>query len=318
MRTIIFQGISMLALAAVAVACGHDENRAPARSASPAGAATTHSGAWGPGPNDATSSNPHTARPPLDDPSPSRATLESPGRDTTSEPLADRTGAGVPQDRVLARNERDLSDAEVMGVVVAANNGEVNMAELAIHKASSADVKQFAAMMKSHHGAGLQKARTLQTKAKIDSGESDLSTYLKKDTDEALQKLRASTGSAFDRLYVETQVKAHRDVLAAIDNRLAPSAHHVDLRAMLSEMRKQVSDHLLRVEDIQKTMTPKAAAAREERPPEGSPTLGLGMPEPPATTTPARGKHEAQTKAKGGDVPAADTTKKKPPVDKQH
>ena len=120
-------------------------------------------------------------------------------------------GPGLgPDDRLAAKTAKPLADAESLAVAIAANDGEVQMAELAKKKASSSDVKQFAAMMVMHHTTGLNKTRALQGRTKLRVEESDLSQQLKNDVDTAMTNLRDKEGRAFNRLYVQTQVKAHR------------------------------------------------------------------------------------------------------------
>jgi putative membrane protein len=157
-----------------------------------------------------------------------------------------------PDSSSLAKTEKPLSDAEVLGVALAANDGELQMAELATRKATRDDVKQFAALMKNHHGAALAKGKQLEARTKLTNAESDLSSYLKNDTTATLKDLREMEGKAFDRAYVDASVKAHRDALSAIDNRLSPSASNGEVKAMVTEMRRTVADHLTKAEELQK------------------------------------------------------------------
>jgi putative membrane protein len=213
---------------------------------------------------------------PFNDPAPQTATLEAPSPQPPmieTRPQKPFTEASTPDNRVLAKTQPQLSDAQVIGVSVAANEDEVTVAELAIRKATSADVKQFAGMMKSHHAAALAKDKTFQSKTKITPADSDVSAYLKGDLDATLKDLREKDGAAFDRAYMNSQVKMHKDVLAAIDNRLTPSASNGELRSALTETRHRVADHLVRAEEIQNRLE---TTSRVSAP--ASSKVGMGLP----------------------------------------
>jgi putative membrane protein len=171
----------------------------------------------------------------------------------------------TPDSSALAKAEKPLSDAEVLGVAHVANDGELQMAELATRKATSADVKQFAALMKNHHGAALAKGKQIEARTKMTNAESDVSSYLKDDATTTLKDLRDKEGTAFDRAYVDASVKAHRDVLSAIDNRLSPSASNGEVKSMVTDMRRTIADHLTKAEELQKKVGTEPAAQGRAR-----------------------------------------------------
>ena len=300
MRTFVKHGVIAVAVATLALACGDNQRqvRNPV-STDPQPQSAFNDPASIPA-NDPIANDHNAPRQPLTDPDPQRATLEPP---TPQAPIMDpepqKPFAGLqtsqPDDRVLAKTEKPLSDAEVLGVTVAANDGEVQMAELAIKKASSSDVKQFAGMMKSHHQTALQKGKKVQSTTKLAAADSDASAYLKADAEKTLKELRDKDGKEFDRAYMESQVKAHKDVLTVIDNRLVPSANNGEVKAMLVEMRRSVADHLVKAEDIQKKMDPTATSSRDGK---GSTTVGIGVPAPKEDSDTPAGKHDDQNKAR--------------------
>jgi putative membrane protein len=192
---------------------------------------------------------------------PAENPLESSGGGGVNpQPNAQPTTAegGGPSD-VLTKVSPRLTDGEVLGVLVAANQGEVEMADLAIRDATASDVRQFAAMMKNHHTTGLQKTKSVAAKTKIASTPGDVSAYLEREVTTALNDLKSKSGGAFDRAYMDTQVKAHRDVLSAIDHRLVISAANGDVRSLVTEARQMVAGHLAKAEEIQSRMQPAAS-----------------------------------------------------------
>jgi|GEM_PF-766510 len=299
MRTFVKHGVFAIAIATVALACGDSQRqvRDPA-SAEPQPQSAFNDPTVQPS-NDPIANGHNAPRQPLTDTDPQRATLETPPSQTpvlTGEaPQKPFYGPGTapPDDQVLAKTEKPLSDAEVLGVATAANDGEVLTAELAIKKATTPDVKQFAGMMKSHHQTALQKGKKLQSKTKLEAAESDASAYLKADADKTLKELRDKDGKAFDRAYMDAQVKAHKDVLTVLDNRLIPSASNGEVKSMLTEMRRTVADHLVKAEDLQKKTDPTSSVSTKD-----PSKVGLGMPEPKERDDQPASKHDDKTKAR--------------------
>ena len=239
---------------------------------------------------------------PFDEPTPQRPTLEPPTAQAPIEkPLPQKpfygpgTTSPEERERAKAKTEKRLTDAEVIGVAVAANDGEVKMAEVAIKKAVAPDVKKFAETMKSDHEKALKKDKALEKKAKIVGADSDASAALKADAEKTLEELRTKNGRAFDRAYMDAQVKAHKDVLASIDNRLIPSAQNGEVKALLVEMRRTVADHLVSAEEIQKKAEQTVTSSRVPRDSRTGP--GVVEPKEKLPSEPA-GKQQDQSKAR--------------------
>ena len=157
--------------------------------------------------------------------------------------------------------EKPLTDGEIVQVTSAANNGEIEMAQLAAKSATNADVKSFAAMMLTQHRDMETKGKALATKAKITPADNDASTALKSDVASVVTNLKSQKGKEFDKAYMEAQVKAHRDVLNLFDNKLLPNAQNGDLKTLLTDARGHVAAHLAKAEEIQGKLDTGAAGA---------------------------------------------------------
>lgn len=266
MRMISRYGIAVVALATSAVACADRQQTRPASSPTPQAAFSDPKVQK---PYDPIASNP-TPQQPIDNPTPQQSTFPSHGpQQPISDPVPQPPLQAPSDESAKAPTDRPLSDAEVIGVAIAANQGEVQLAEIALKRATTPDVKQFAGKMKTGHQEALQKDKALQKKTKITAAESDVASSLKSDVADATKDLRTKTGKDFDRAYVESQAKAHKDVLILIDNRLLPSATNGELKASLSEMRRHVADHLVKVENLQKKLEagpPAKAKAKSTEP----------------------------------------------------
>jgi putative membrane protein len=171
------------------------------------------------------------------------------------------TGAGSDTTASAKPAEKPLTDAEIVAVTSTANNGEIDMANLAAKSASSTDVKNFAAMMVTQHKDMETKGKALAAKAKITPADSDASNALKSDVQSTMSSLKTQKGKDFDKAYMESQVKAHRDVLNLFDNKLLPNAQNGDLKTLLTDGRSHVAAHLAKAEEIQKKLDAAPAAS---------------------------------------------------------
>lgn len=178
------------------------------------------------------------------------------------------TGAGAETTTAAKPAEKPLTDAEIVAVTSSANNGEIDMANLAAKSATNADVKNFAAMMITQHKDMETKGKALAAKAKITPADNDASNSLKSDVQSTISSLKTQKGKDFDKAYMEAQVKAHRDVLNLFDNKLLPNAQNGDLKTLLTDGRSHVAAHLAKAEEIQKKLeaAPAAPAAPTTKP----------------------------------------------------
>lgn len=198
----------------------------------------------------------------------------------------DATGSATTNEGSMqAKQVTNLSDGDIFAIEDAANNGEIQMAELARKQGAGAQVKDFAAMMITHHRDAENKLKALAKKQNITSKDNDVSNKLKSDVSAMVSDLRSKKGKDFDRAYIDDQVKAHRDVLDIVDNQLIPSVQNTDLKSHLTDVRRTVADHLQKAEDIQSKMQPVGANEK--------------------TAAPSKAKTTAPAKAKGTNTPPA-------------
>lgn len=256
MRSQIIVGCAAALVTLAAVGCSNEPARSPEPQRSqfdapPAQAANDPMQNNGPRPPSADGPQPAG----LPQPQPQQAQFDSPAPQKPT--LAVTPNA--TDSKVLAKTEKPLSDSEIVGVVVAANEGEVEMAEIATKKAQHDDVKQFAGMMKSHHTTAASKAKAMAQKTKLSQSDSEVTACLKASTDDTVKDLKDRDASSFDKAYVDSQVKAHKDVLQAIDNRLMPGVTNGELKTTLTDMRRVVSEHLTKAESIQQKLEGRAA-----------------------------------------------------------
>src|SRR5215207_9310126 len=71
------------------------------------------------------------------------------------------------------------TDPQIAGIVVAANQVDIDAGKFAVGKASSADIKKLAQQMVTDHSAVNEQAKGLVTKLKVTPESSDTSASLK-------------------------------------------------------------------------------------------------------------------------------------------
>lgn len=117
----------------------------------------------------------------------------------------------VKQDSSVANPKAIITDEESTSFLVkAANNGmaEVQLGELAQQKANSQRVKDFGAMMKTDHAAVNDLVTGLAAERKVTLPVT-ISNEHKKDLDD----LNKKSGSAFDKAYIKTMIRAHNETI---------------------------------------------------------------------------------------------------------
>jgi putative membrane protein len=146
------------------------------------------------------------------------------------------------------------TDAQIAAIVVTADQVDIDAGTLALSKAQSPQVKEFAQLMITDHTAVNKAAVELVQKLHVTPESSETSRSLQKGGDENLAALKKLSGSAFDRAYVDHEVAYHQAVLNAIDSTLIPSAQNPELKALLVKVRPAFAAHLDHANQLQSTL----------------------------------------------------------------
>lgn len=146
------------------------------------------------------------------------------------------------------------TDPQIVGIVVAANNIDIDYGNLALKKSKNKEVKAFAQQMVTDHSA-LQKAVSdLGAKLNVTPADSDTSKSLKSQSEETTEKLKALKGKAFDKAYIDNEVAYHKVVINANDTVLIPNAQNADLKSALQGAQPLFQGHLEHAEKVQAAM----------------------------------------------------------------
>jgi putative membrane protein len=150
--------------------------------------------------------------------------------------------------------EETLNDGQIVGIAAAVNEAEVAAGKLALSRATTTSVRQFAEHMVTAHTSIDRQLLSLAGSEGIELKESNVCKKLKNETATEDDTLASMSGAQFDRAYVTAQLKGHEDVLALLDTKLLPSAHSAALKAVLLETRTKVVEHIRMAKEAQASM----------------------------------------------------------------
>jgi putative membrane protein len=146
------------------------------------------------------------------------------------------------------------NDAQIAGIVVAANSVDIDAGKLAKSKSKNKEVKEFAQLMVTDHTGVNKAASDLVKKLNVTPEESDTSKALKQGGDKTLAKLKGLKGKEFDKAYIDNEVAYHQTVLGALDKTLIPSAKNDELKNLLVKVRPAFVAHLEHAKQMQSSM----------------------------------------------------------------
>jgi putative membrane protein len=143
------------------------------------------------------------------------------------------------------------TDPQIVGIVVTANQIDIDYAKLALSKSKDKATRAFAQQMMTDHSA-LQKAVSdLGAKLHVTPADSDTSKSLKAQAADTTKKLEALKGKAFDKAYIENEIAFHKAVMAANSTVLIPNAQNAELKGALTNAQTLFQGHLEHAQNVQ-------------------------------------------------------------------
>ena len=136
------------------------------------------------------------------------------------------------------------SDPQIAGIVVTANQIDVDAGQLAKSRSKNKEVQKFAQQMITDHSAVNKQAAALARKLGVKPAQSDTSKSLKQGAKENMASLKKLKGAAFDKAYVDHEIAYHEQVLGAIDKVLIPGAQNAELKGLIEKARPAIAAHL--------------------------------------------------------------------------
>lgn len=139
-----------------------------------------------------------------------------------------------------ADDKKFLKDAAIGGMA------EVELGKLAVQKASSDTVKQFAQKMVDDHTKANEELKQVASKANINVPDSLDSKHQSK-----IDKLSKLSGTEFDRVYIKDQLKDHQQDWKEFKNE-AEYGDHAEVKEFASKILPTLQEHLSMAKDLAK------------------------------------------------------------------
>ena len=154
-----------------------------------------------------------------------------------------------------------MNDPQIATVALTAHQIDIDRGKLALKHTHNDEVKQFAEQMVHDHQAGIDEAMALAKRLGVKPEQSDTSKSLKKDAQKVTARLKKEKGAAFDKDYIDTEVKYHEAVIDAVKNTLVPGAKNGDLKTLLETAVPTLEGHLQHATMVQAQLS-KSASVR--------------------------------------------------------
>ena len=170
------------------------------------------------------------------------------GEEGTTPPAATSPQAAPAPDTAL-------TDAAIEGIVSAANTIDIQNGEMAQSTSKNDAVKAFAAQMIADHTSINSKANDLAGKIGVMAKTNDTARELTSAADAKRNGLKAVSGAAFDKAYIENEVAYHQSVIDLLDNTLIPRAQNSELRSLLQGVGPLLAQHLTHAKKVQASLS---------------------------------------------------------------
>ena len=115
------------------------------------------------------------------------------------------------------------TDPQIVGIVLTANQIDIDAGKAALKKAQAPQVKAFAQQMVNDHSALQKSVQDLGAKLRITPAPSSTSESLKKQAAQTAARLRGLSGAAYDKAYIDNEVAYHQAVIDAVTKVLIPN-----------------------------------------------------------------------------------------------
>lgn len=157
-------------------------------------------------------------------------------------------GAAAPATAPMPTESRSFaSDAEIQAFLSTTNAFEIQDAELASERASSAEVREFANTIREDHQSLMQRLSDVTGSAQgseLPSGDQFVMAH-----ENMVAQLQSMQGEDFDRAWLDAQVQMHERALQGIEDALNANPSE-ELRTVLTEAQTGMQAHLDRARQL--------------------------------------------------------------------
>ncbi|MEO7963780.1 MAG: DUF4142 domain-containing protein [Gemmatimonadaceae bacterium] len=142
-----------------------------------------------------------------------------------------------------------MTDPNIASTIGVINSGEIEAAQLATRKASSAKIKQFARDMIADHTKMQKSVDSLTAAKNLVPQSAPMGQTIQNDMKAMRERLSQLSGATFDTAYVNGQVADHQHALDAL-NGMAAKAQDTDVRSAIQGAIPKVQAHLDRARSL--------------------------------------------------------------------
>jgi len=143
------------------------------------------------------------------------------------------------------------TDPQIVGIVTAADQIDINYAKLAMSKTRNKQIRDFAQQMITDHSSVQKSVNDLAAKLNVTPVGSQTSDSLNAQAQQTMQKLQGLKGKAFEKAYIDNEVAYHQAVINATKTVLIPSAQNAELKSALQGATPLFEGHLQHAERVQ-------------------------------------------------------------------
>jgi putative membrane protein len=149
---------------------------------------------------------------------------------------------------------QQLTDGNIVAIVLAANNTDLNYARLVPARTRAPEVKAFADRMTTDHTLLSARVSEIALRHDISARDNAVSLGFRDHSAARRDVLRELHGATFDSVYVANEIEYHQELLAAIDAALVPNARTPELREFVISLKPPVAAHLAHAEQMRATI----------------------------------------------------------------
>lgn len=142
------------------------------------------------------------------------------------------------------------TDPQIAHVAYTAGVIDIEAAKLALTKSNTKAIVDFATSMQNDHQAVNEQALALVKKLNVTPEDNATSQALTAAAQAERAKLEKLDGAAFDKAYVDNEIAFHKQVNAALETVLIPSAENGELKSLLETGLKLFQGHQQHAEHV--------------------------------------------------------------------
>lgn len=165
-------------------------------------------------------------------------------------PGAPGAAAGAGAQPAGGAGEAGGAGAQVLGLMYASDNLEVQTSQTALQHAQSAAVKRLAQRIAHDHQTHRQRVEQVSQQAGLEAVPPANAVA---EQTQAQDRLAGKTGAAFDSAYVALQVEAHQKAIADLE-RMQGQVQNQEVRQLVDTTLSTMRAHLQEAQRVQRTL----------------------------------------------------------------